>query len=122
LTGVVIEEEKGNRGSMLRYERNREEVSQKFDCRILVICFEEEKLSRTKILYRFWLKSLKMEVIQISKEELEELIERKIREALLKVFMEFTPYVSDEEQEEIEKIAGNPEDYDESEFETWDGQ
>ena len=122
MTGVVIEEEKGNRGSMLRYERNREEVSQKFDCRILVICFEEEKLSRTKILYRFWLKSLKMEVIQISKEELEELIERKIREALLKVFMEFTPYVSDEEQEEIEKIAGNPEDYDESEFETWDGQ
>ncbi len=61
-------------------------------------------------------------VIQISKEELEELIEKKVREALIKALMEITPYVSDEEQEEIEKIAGNPEDYDESDFETWNGQ
>ncbi len=61
-------------------------------------------------------------VIQISKEELEELIEKKVREALIKALMVITPYVSDEEQEEIGKIAGNPEDYDESDFETWNGQ
>jgi len=58
----------------------------------------------------------------ISKEELEEIIERKVREAILKALMELTPYVSDEEQEEIEEIVGKPEDYDESEFEAWDGQ
>ena len=61
-------------------------------------------------------------VIQISKKELEKLIEKKVKEALLKALMELTPYVSDEEQEEIEKIAGNPEDYDESDFEIWNGQ
>ena len=58
----------------------------------------------------------------ISKEELEEIIERKVKEALLKALMELAPYVSDEKQEEIENIAGKPEDYDESEFETWNGQ
>ena len=41
---------------------------------------------------------------------------------LLKALMEIVPYVSDEEQEEIEKIAGKPEDYDENEFEAWNGQ
>ncbi len=38
-------------------------------------------------------------------------------EALLKALMELAPYVSDEEQEEIENIAGKPEDYDESDGE-----
>ncbi|WP_457549800.1 hypothetical protein [Archaeoglobus sp.] len=62
-----------------------------------------------------------MEVIQVTKEELEEIIEKKLREALLKVFMEIIPYVSDEEEKEIEEIAGSPEDYDEGDFEEWDG-
>jgi len=57
----------------------------------------------------------------ISKEELEEIIERKVKEAVLKALMELVPYVSDDEQREIEKVAGSPEDYDENEFETWDG-
>jgi len=61
-------------------------------------------------------------MIQVSREELEEIIERKVKEALLKALMEIVPYVSDEEQEEIEKIAGKPEDYDENEFEAWNGQ
>ena len=34
--------------------------------------------------------------------------------------MELTPYVSDEEQEEIEDVADS-ENYDEGEFETWNG-
>jgi len=36
--------------------------------------------------------------------------------------MELIPYVSDEEQEEIEKIAGKPEDYKDEEFEVWNGR
>ena len=61
-------------------------------------------------------------MIQVSREELEEIIERKVKEALLKALMEIVPYVSNEEQEEIEKIAGKSEDYDENEFEAWNGQ
>jgi len=34
--------------------------------------------------------------------------------------MEMAPYVSDEEQKEIEDFAGKPEDYGE-EFEEWNG-
>jgi len=59
--------------------------------------------------------------VQISKDELEEIIEKKLKEILLKAFTELIPYVSDEEQEEIEKIAGIPENYDEEEFEEWGG-
>ncbi|AAB90163.1 MULTISPECIES: hypothetical protein [Archaeoglobus] len=62
-----------------------------------------------------------MEVIQISKDELEEIIERKFKEVLIKALMEITPYVSDEEQEEIDKIAGKPDEY-EGEFEEWHGK
>lgn len=62
-----------------------------------------------------------MDVVQISKKELEDIIEKKVREALIKALMELTPYVSEEEQKEIEKIAGQPEDY-ENEFELWNGQ
>ena len=61
-------------------------------------------------------------MIQVSREELEEIIERKVKEALLKALMEIVPYVSDEEQEEIEKIAGKPEDYNENEFEAMDNK
>ncbi|MEM2059348.1 MAG: hypothetical protein QXU31_06020 [Archaeoglobaceae archaeon] len=61
-----------------------------------------------------------MDVIQISKKELEEIVERKLKDALLKALMEMAPYVSDEEQKEIEDFAGKPEDYGE-EFEEWNG-
>jgi len=61
-------------------------------------------------------------MIQVLREELEEIIDEMIKKALLKALMEIVPYVSDEEQEEIEKIAGKPEDYDENEFEAWNRQ
>jgi len=61
-------------------------------------------------------------MIQVLREELEEIIDEMIKKALLKAPMEIVPYVSDEEQEEIEKIAGKPEDYDENEFEAWNRQ
>ena len=60
--------------------------------------------------------------MQISREELERIIEEKVKDALLKSLMELTPYVSDEEQKDVETVAGDPEDYDEDEFETWNGQ
>ena len=63
-----------------------------------------------------------METIQISREELEEIIENKVKEALIKAFMEITPYVDDEEQKDIEEIAGSPENYREDEFEAWSGE
>ena len=62
-----------------------------------------------------------MEVIQITREELERIIEKKLKEVLLKAFMEIIPYVSDEEQKEIDKLAGSPKDYNEEDFEVWDG-
>ncbi len=63
-----------------------------------------------------------MEVIQVSREELERIIEEKLREVVLKAFMELVPYVPGEEQEEIEKIIGKPLDYKEEEFEAWNGE
>ena len=62
-----------------------------------------------------------MEVIQITREELEGIIEKKLKEVLLKAFMEIIPYVSDEEQKEIDELAGSPKDYNEEDFEVWDG-
>ncbi len=35
-----------------------------------------------------------------------------MRKALLETFKELVPYVSEEEQAEIDEIAGKPEDYD----------
>ena len=59
-----------------------------------------------------------MGTIQISCEELEEIIENKVREALIKAFMEITPYVDDKEHKGINEIAGSPENYRENEFES----
>jgi len=42
-------------------------------------------------------------------------------EILLQAFIESIPYVSEEEQKEIEEIAGKPSDYKKEDFETWDG-
>lgn len=80
----------------------------------------KEQVRRDRILFIPHVHSFYMEVIQISKEELEEIIERKLKDALLKALIEMTPFVSDEEQDKIEKIAGKPEDYEE-EFEEWNG-
>ncbi|WP_202318614.1 hypothetical protein [Archaeoglobus neptunius] len=61
-------------------------------------------------------------MIQISRDELEKIIEEKLREVLLKMFMEIMPYVTDEEQREIDRMAGSPENFDEKDFEPWNGE
>ena len=49
----------------------------------------------------------------MASEELRELVRREVRSALMEFMIELLPYVSDEEQEEIDEIAGKPEDYEE---------
>jgi len=56
----------------------------------------------------------------LASEELRELVRREVRKALMEFTIELLPYVSDEEQEEIDEIAGKPEDYGED-FVEWSG-
>ena len=49
----------------------------------------------------------------MSLEELRIIIREEMRKAMLEAFKELVPYVSEEEQAEIDEIAGKPEDYDE---------
>ncbi len=46
-------------------------------------------------------------------EDLRAVVREEMRKVLLEAFKELVPYVSDEEQAEIDEIAGKPEDYDE---------
>ncbi len=46
-------------------------------------------------------------------EDLRAVVREEMRKALLEAFKELVPYVNDEEQAEIDEIAGKPEDYDE---------
>jgi len=62
-----------------------------------------------------------MEQIVISKEELSNILEKKLKEVLLQAFIELIPYVSEGEQKEIEEIARKPSDYRKEDFEIWDG-
>lgn len=48
-------------------------------------------------------------------------VREEVRKALLEVLIELIPYVSDEEQKEIESIASSPEDYDKEDFVDWSG-
>ena len=48
----------------------------------------------------------------MSLEDLRIIIREEMRKALLEAFKELVPYVSEEEQAEIDEIAGKPEDYD----------
>jgi len=38
----------------------------------------------------------------------------------IRKLIEIIPYVSDDEENEIEEIVGSPEDYNEEDFEEWD--
>ncbi|MEM2571070.1 MAG: hypothetical protein QXP96_05030 [Thermoproteota archaeon] len=48
-------------------------------------------------------------------------VREEVRKALLEVLIELIPYVDDEEQKEIESIAGSPEDYSKEDFVDWSG-
>ncbi|MBO3840422.1 MAG: hypothetical protein QXS66_08345 [Thermoproteota archaeon] len=48
-------------------------------------------------------------------------VREEVKKALLEVLIELIPFVDDEEQKEIESIAGSPEDYGKKDFVDWSG-
>ena len=59
--------------------------------------------------------------MMITVEELRRIVREEVRRALLEAFLELIPPVDEEEQQEIERIAGKPSDYREEEFMDWSG-
>ncbi len=61
----------------------------------------------------------------IAREELKDIIAESVRETMLEAFLALVPEVSEEEQKEIESIAGEPSDYRKEDFidgEEWLGR
>ncbi len=58
----------------------------------------------------------------ISIEELRRIVREEVRRALLEALIELLPPVDEDEQREIEEIAGKPSDYREEEFMDWSGK
>lgn len=52
---------------------------------------------------------------------LEKIVREEVRRALLEALIELLPYVDEEEQKEVEKLAGEPSDYKEEDFVEWNG-
>jgi lipoate-protein ligase A len=59
---------------------------------------------------------------QISIDALRRIVREEVKRALLEALAELLPEVSEEEQEEIERIAGKPSDYKEEDFIEWSGR
>ncbi len=57
----------------------------------------------------------------VSVEELRRIVREEVRKALLEALMELAPPVDEEEQREIERVAGRPSDYREEDFVEWSG-
>ena len=57
----------------------------------------------------------------VSVEELRRIVREEVRKALLEALMELVPPVDEEEQREIERVAGRPSDYREEDFVEWSG-
>jgi len=60
--------------------------------------------------------------VNISVDLLRKIIREEVRRAFLEIFLELIPHVNDKEQEEIELVAGKPEDYHEEDFIEWSGE
>mgnify|MGYP000568940455 CR=1 FL=1 len=58
----------------------------------------------------------------ITVDELRRIVREEVKRALLEAFLELVPVVGEEEQREIERIAGKPSDYREEEFMNWSGR
>ena len=58
----------------------------------------------------------------VSVEELRRVVREEVKRALLEALTELLPYVSEDEQKEIEEIAGKPSNYREEEFIDWGGK
>ena len=61
-------------------------------------------------------------ILAISIEELRRIVREEVRRALLEALIELLPVVDEEEQLEIERMAGKPGDYNEEEFVDWIGK
>ena len=59
---------------------------------------------------------------QVSIDVLRRIVREEVKRALLEAVVELLPEVSEEEQEEIEVIAGKPSDYKEEDFVEWNGE
>ena len=57
--------------------------------------------------------------MSISIEELRRIVREEVRRAVLEALIELLPVVDEEEQLEIERVAGKPSDYNEEEFMNW---
>ncbi len=57
----------------------------------------------------------------ITIDELRRIVREEVRRALLEALVELLPVVDEEEEREIESIAGKPSDYREEEFTDWSG-
>jgi len=60
--------------------------------------------------------------LTITVDELRRIVREEVKRALLEAFLELVPVVGEEEQREIERIAGKPSDYREEEFMNWSGR
>jgi len=58
----------------------------------------------------------------VSLDLLRKVVREEVRKAFLEVMPEFIPYVSQEEQEELDEALGSPEDYREEDFVDWSGE
>ncbi|OYT30611.1 MAG: hypothetical protein B6U94_06260 [Thermofilum sp. ex4484_79] len=58
----------------------------------------------------------------VSLDVLRKIVREEVRKAFLEVLLELIPYISDEEQEEIDQTAGSPDDYKEEDFVEWNGK
>ena len=58
----------------------------------------------------------------LSVEELRKIIREEVRRALLETIILLLPEVCEEEQKEIEEIAGKPSNYREEDFVEWRGK
>ncbi len=60
--------------------------------------------------------------LSLSVEELRKIIREEVKRALLEALTELLPSVDEDEQREIEEVAGEPSDYSEEEFMDWRGR
>ena len=58
----------------------------------------------------------------VSVEELRRIVREEVKRALLEALTELLPSADEDEQREIEEIAGEPSDYREEEFMSWSGR
>ena len=58
----------------------------------------------------------------VSLDLLRKVVREEVRKAFLEVMLEFIPFVSQEEPEELDKALGSPQDYREEDFVDWSGE